>query len=158
MKLKIFLAAAVVVLLLPVLLLALLSIFSRRPSNLGVHEGELAPCPESPNCVSSRAQDEGHRIEPLTYSGPAVEAWRRLVNVIRGLPRTRIVTETGDYLHVEFTSALFRFTDDVEFQLDQQASVIHVRSASRTGHSDLGANRSRVERIRELFGQGAAER
>jgi uncharacterized protein (DUF1499 family) len=152
MKRTLFIAIGIAVLLLPVLLLALLSILSRRPANLGVHDGELSPCPDSPNCVSSRAQDQEHRIEPLTYSGPPVDAWRRLADVVRNLPRTRVVTQTADYLHVEFTSAVFRFTDDLEFQLDERAGVIHVRSASRTGHSDLGANRGRVERIRQRFG------
>ena len=151
MKIKIILAVVVVVLLLPVLLLALLSLFSRKPGNLGVHDGELRPCPDSPNCVSSRAADDAHRVQPLAYAGPAPDAWRRLEEILRGLPRARITERTAEYMYVEFTSALFRFTDDVEFQLDEQAGVVHVRSASRAGHSDLGANRSRVEQVRRLF-------
>ena len=153
MKLKLLIAGAVALLLLPVVALALLSIFSRKPTGLGVHDGELTPCPDSPNCVSSRAKDEQHRIEPLAYSGPAAGAWSKLADTVRGLTRTRIVSQTESYMHVEFNSALFRFTDDVEFQLDERANLIHVRSASRAGYSDLGANRERVERIRGAFGQ-----
>ena len=36
--------------------------------------------------------------------------------------------------------------------LASAAGVIHVRSASRTGYWDLGANRRRVETIREAIG------
>jgi uncharacterized protein (DUF1499 family) len=40
------------------------------------------------------------------------------------------------------------FVDDVEFLIDDSAKVIHVRSASRLGQSDLGVNRQRIETIR----------
>jgi uncharacterized protein (DUF1499 family) len=59
-----------------------------------------------------------------------------------------VVARTESYLHAEFTSLFFRFVDDVEFLVDDAAKVIHVRSASRLGRSDLGVNRKRVERIR----------
>jgi uncharacterized protein (DUF1499 family) len=45
------------------------------------------------------------------------------------------------------------FVDDVEFFLDEGANVIHVRSASRLGQSDLGVNRKRVETIRAKFNE-----
>jgi len=119
-----------------------------RPANLGVHDRKLAPCPASPNCVSSQGIDREHAIEPLRFAGPSTEAMDRLKRAIRGMKRARIITETGSYIHAEITSALFRFVDDLEFLLDERAAVIHVRSASRVGHSDLGVNRKRVEDIR----------
>jgi uncharacterized protein (DUF1499 family) len=122
-----------------------------RPANLGVSEGKLAACPTSPNCVSSQAPDDGHRVAPLTYTGPVGDAMKKLTAIVRSLPRTAVVTDTGTYLHVEFTSALFRFTDDVEFLADDAAKVIHVRSASRLGYSDLGVNRKRIETIRKRW-------
>jgi len=67
------------------------------------------------------------------------------------MSRVRIVTAGETYLHAEFTSAVFRFVDDVEFLLDDAEKVVHVRSASRVGHSDLGVNRKRVEALREAF-------
>jgi uncharacterized protein (DUF1499 family) len=67
------------------------------------------------------------------------------------MKRVRIVTAEECYLHAEFTSALFRFVDDVEFLLDDGTKTIHVRSASRVGYSDLGVNRRRVEAIRYRF-------
>jgi len=123
------------------------------PKDIGVRNNRLADCPPSPNCVSSRSPDAGHTVDPLTYSTDADAAMRALKDVIGNMKRTRIRTESKGYLHVEFTSALFRFVDDVEFLVDEQARLIHVRSASRIGHSDLGANRKRVEQLRSLWQQ-----
>jgi uncharacterized protein (DUF1499 family) len=116
--------------------------------NLGVRDGRLAPCPGSPNCVSSQSTDREHGIEPLRYTGSPAAAMDIVKKVVLNMKRTRIVAEEGLYLHAEFTSALFRFVDDVEFLIDERGAVIHVRSASRTGSSDLGVNRKRVEAIR----------
>jgi len=121
---------------------------STRPVNLGVKDGRLARCPSSPNCVSSQAEDEGHRVAPLNYAGSTGEAMAKLKEIMRSLPRTEVITESETYLHVEFTSALFRFVDDVEFFVDTASKVIHVRSASRLGYSDLGVNLKRIELIR----------
>jgi uncharacterized protein (DUF1499 family) len=117
----------------------------------GGRDRPLAPCPASRNCVSSRAEDEQHRVAPLPFTGTASEAMTRLAAVLRELPRTTIVEADGSYLHAESRSALFRFVDDVEFLADEAAKVIHVRSASRVGSSDLGVNRRRVEAIRKLW-------
>ena len=135
------------VILLPIVGLALLSALSRRPSNLGVVDGRLAPCPNSPNCVSSQALDAEHRMEPITFSGSPEAALVRIKTIVASLPRTETVTETGNYLHVEFRSALLWFVDDVEFLIEADAGQIHFRSASRVGHGDLGANRRRMEAI-----------
>ena len=107
----------------------------------------FAPCPESPNCVSSYATGELHAIDPVPL--PADDPMRALRDVVASLPRTKIVVEDGDYLHATFTSLVFRFVDDVEFRIDREAGVIHVRSASRVGYGDMGVNRRRVESIRE---------
>ena len=112
----------------------------------------LAPCPSSPNCVSTLAQDEGHRIEPIRYRKSHAEAKEALKEIIRSLPRTRLVEEDGSYLHYEFTSLVFRFVDDVEFLFDDETKAIQFRSASRTGYGDLGANRKRMEEVRALAG------
>jgi uncharacterized protein (DUF1499 family) len=111
----------------------------------------LAPCPASPNCVSSLAADAAHHIAPIAFSGDPAQAMRRLRAVIEAMPRTRIVADSGTALRAEFTSRLFRFVDDVDCVVDAPAGVIQVRSASRVGYSDLGANRKRVEAIRAAF-------
>ena len=123
-----------------------------RPLNLGVQDGRLAACPASPNCVSSQATDPQHAIRPLRYTGTPAESKAALKAVLQALPRTHIVSETDDYLYVEFTSALWRFVDDVEFYWDKTRPEIQIRSASRLGYGDLGVNRRRVETIREKLG------
>lgn len=111
----------------------------------------LAPCPSSPNCVSSEAADAKHRIAPLPFSGGPAAAMARLRAVIEAMPRARVVSANDQALHAEFTSLLFRFVDDVDCVVDPSAGVIQIRSASRTGYSDLGVNRKRVEQIRAAF-------
>jgi uncharacterized protein (DUF1499 family) len=111
----------------------------------------LRPCPSSPNCVSTRAQDESHAIAPYRYRTSKAEAKEVLKTTIRSLPRTKLTEEDDTYLHYEFTSFLFRFVDDVEFVLDDETKTIHFRSASRTGYGDLGVNRRRMEELRSLL-------
>lgn len=122
-----------------------------RPANLGVRDGRLVPCPSSPNCVSSQSTDKVHAVEPLTYSSSTPEAIADLKKIILQMERTKIITETSNYLHAEFVSALWRFVDDVEFFFDDHAKLIQVRSASRLGYSDFGVNRKRVEAIRAAW-------
>jgi len=111
----------------------------------------LADCPGSPNCVNSQDSDEGHRVEALRFEGDPAQAWARLKDVVLAMPRTTLVEADDVYMHVEFRTAILRFVDDVQLMLDASAGVIHVRSASRVGYSDLGANRSRVEALREAW-------
>ncbi|NJK40559.1 MAG: DUF1499 domain-containing protein [Acaryochloridaceae cyanobacterium SU_2_1] len=127
----------------------LLSLSGNRPTNLGLQKGKLAPCPTTPNCLCSQDPDPGHQIAPLTYGGSAQEGWKKLKSILAGIGSAEIVTETKEYLYTEFTSKLLGFVDDVEFYLDAKNSVIQVRSASRLGQSDLGANRARIEAIRQ---------
>ena len=126
-------------------------------TEVGLRPEGLAPCPDSPNCVSSQAEDEAHRIEPLAYQGSREAAREKIKNLIAGMARATIVTDREDYIHVEFRSRLFRFVDDVEFWLPEETHLIHLRSASRVGYSDMGVNRKRVDRIRVLFGETSGE-
>ena len=112
---------------------------------------ELAPCPDRPNCVSSLAEDEEHRVEPLPLDGKPEEALERLRRIIEEMPRATVDEADEEYLKARFKSRVFGFTDDLELQVDAEAGVIHVRSASRVGYSDLGVNRKRVEEIRSRF-------
>jgi uncharacterized protein (DUF1499 family) len=119
---------------------------------------DLAPCPDSPNCVSTKSTDAGRAMPPLTYLKSAEESMKRLVAVVREMKRAVIVSATPSYLHVEFRSALFRFVDDVQFVLDDSARVIHFRSASRTGYYDFGVNRRRMQEISDLYLRAAEKR
>ena len=128
----------------------------KRPADLGVRNGSLkAPSP-SPNAVSSQASGGYHQIAPLTYQGTPEQAMKALRTIIEGTPNTRIVETRPDYLYAEYTSTLIGFVDDVEFYFPPNAKIIHVRSASRLGHSDLGVNRKRVESIRARLAQSGA--
>ncbi len=118
------------------------------PANLGVSESGMAPCPASPNCVSSDARDSDHQVAPLQLAVPAAEAWPAARDQVSGLPRTRIVSETPEYLHAECRSALLGFIDDLELNLRSAEGIIAVRSASRVGYADFGVNRDRVENLR----------
>jgi uncharacterized protein (DUF1499 family) len=121
---------------------------SGRSAGLGVKNGELSSCPQSPNCVSSQSTDEKHYIEPLHYEGPMREARDTILTIIRSMKRTKIIVITDEYIRAEFVSALFRFVDDVEFYFNDESKKIHIRSVSRVGYSDLGVNRKRMEQIR----------
>jgi uncharacterized protein (DUF1499 family) len=127
---------------------SLFSFSGKRPDTLGVKEGKLAACPATPNCVSSQAADADHKVEAIAYTTSASEALAKVKSVVGSMERSAIVNEGSNYLYAEFTSGLMGFVDDVEFYIDDNANVIHVRSASRLGQSDLGVNRKRVEEIR----------
>ncbi len=121
-----------------------------RPMNIGVHDGKLAACPATPNCVNSQAasSDAEHAIEPIQFGGAVSATMDNLRLVVKQTPRTKIVKETNNYLYAEFTSKLMGFVDDVEFYIDEASKIVQTRSASRLGESDLGVNRQRIEAIR----------
>lgn len=122
------------------------SFAGKQPTNLGVTNGRLAPCPNSPNCVCSYDSDPEHSIEPLKLTTSPEQAIASLKQIIEAMPQTKIVVASNDYLYAQFTSKLMGFVDDVEFYVN--GGAIHVRSASRLGKSDLGVNRKRIESIR----------
>lgn len=109
---------------------------------------KLPLCPNSPNCVSSQAANADHFIRPFKITGKPEEAWAALKQALTGLGRTVIIEATDDTLHAEATTLVFRFVDDINAILDADAKLIHIRSASRIGYSDLGVNRKRVETLR----------
>lgn len=111
----------------------------------------LADCGRSPNCVSSLASEPARRVDPLHFSGEPKLAMARLRTALQSMAGVRIVASEAIYLRVEFATPLLRFVDDFEALLDESTGVIHLRSASRVGHWDLGANRRRVEALRRKF-------
>ena len=119
------------------------------PDHLGVTSGRLTACPVSPNCVSSQAEDETHRIAPLVFKDTPETAFARLKQILDTRGDTTIIEDRSDYLRVEFHTLLF--VDDGEFLLDAEQRLIQVLSASRLGYSDLGKNRKRLEEIRQSF-------
>ena len=116
---------------------------------------KIKPCPNSPNCVSSLADNEKQFIAPITYAGENSAVQQELLVIINSFKRVRIARLDDNYIRAEFRSLVFGFVDDAEFYLDDMQKVIHIKSASRTGSYDLGVNRRRLERIKELFEQNA---
>ena len=121
----------------------------RTPDDLGVVDGKLAPCPESPNCVSTQAPEDDHEhyIAPVPFENTPGNTMNRIVQEVTRMPRTRITQKSDTYLRAEFRSRIFRFVDDVEFYLDTETNLIHLRSAARKGYGDFGANRERMETL-----------
>ena len=124
---------------------------SQPQHDLGIINGRLADCSDDSNCVSTRAVGPEHQIDPLPLTQLADEAQLQLEAIIRSMPHSRIVSSRKGYVHAEFSSLLFGFVDDVELAIDEKEHVVHFRSASRTGRSDLGVNRKRMEKIRQKF-------
>ena len=128
----------------------------KRPDNLGVKDGRLAPPKSTPNCVSSQADtaDAEHYIAPIAFKGDAVAAMAAVRKAIESMRGGTVIRHEGNYLYAEFRTPLMRFVDDVEFSFDEKAGLIHVRSASRLGRRDFGVNRARIEAIRRRIEGG----
>lgn len=143
-----------ILILLPILVcvyFAYLSMNDKTPDTALV-DGKLRACPSTPNCVSSETTGEKF-IEPLKPAGSAQldEMWQKTIKSL-GEMGGNIERQDDSVAWVTFQSKLFKFTDDVELRRDAEAGVIHIRSSSRSGKSDLGVNRKRVEALRALIG------
>lgn len=119
------------------------------PTNLGLQNNQLAPCPSSPNCVSSYTESGDHKVAPWTYSGSQQQAHQKLISILKSKDNVTINQNTESYVRAEFKSSLMGFVDDVEFVIEDGA--IQMRSASRLGYSDLGANRTRIKELENAF-------
>lgn len=132
-----------------------------RPDNIGVTDGKLAACPASPNCVVSQGADEEHAIAPIAYTTDRQTARQNLADILGVVPRTKVITQSDDYILAESESRLMGFVDENEFYFPKGERVIQVRAAARLGESDLGVNRRRIEQIRlalqDLEKRAAAE-
>ena len=123
---------------------------AKMPNDVGV--GALAPCPGTPNCVSSvEVPSSPAYVEPMAEVGPPEVAWAAVLEELGSWPRLQILAVTDDAIHAEVKSLVFRFEDDLELRLQPLEARIDVRSASRLGRSDLGANRRRVETLRDAL-------
>ena len=131
--------------------IVLVNSLTSPPDDLGVNDGRLSPCPDSPNCVCSNETSQTHDIAPLEFTDSSIQARERLLSVLEKYPGCQIVTADENYLRAEFRTRWLRFVDDVEFLIEPSQNVIQVRSASRIGYSDLGTNRERIETIRQKF-------
>ncbi|WP_408008699.1 DUF1499 domain-containing protein [Pseudalkalibacillus sp. A8] len=114
-------------------------------------KNSLEDCTSSPNCVSSTSDSQKHNIAPISYNGSTEHAYDTLLQVLSNMKVTDIVEKEENYIHAECKSKWLNLTDDLEFLIHERNKIIDVRSASRTGVPDFGANRKRVEQIRQKF-------
>ena len=147
---KIVLYSGLLVLIFYILLFAWLSFLSLKGRQPGMETGQLKPCPGTPNCVCSEYENGAWYIQPFDFDEPPMNAWSKLKSAVTS-SGGQIQEATENYMWCTFKTRLFRFTDDVEFRLDANARRIEVRSASRVGKGDFGANRKRIEKLRKLF-------
>ncbi len=125
------------------------------PTDLGVHHGKLKGLSSTNNSVSSQAdlypdhpQRKYSSIAPLSVRGDGAATVAKLKGIVEGMDGAKLITNAPDYLYAQYTTPLMKYVDDIEFWFDPTANVIHVRSASRLGKSDLGVNRKRIEVVR----------
>ncbi len=132
--------------------------FGGRPGSLGVRDGKLAPPKATPNSVVSEGVDVNHPayVAPISYSGDPSEAMARLGGVLQRMGGVTLIRVEPTYLYAECRTKTMRFVDDFEARIDPANHVIHIRSASRLGRSDLGVNRARVELVRTQFAAAEA--
>lgn len=144
------------ILLIIVSLLALTVLFMviknmKTPSDLGVEQGKLAPMPKSPNAVSSQSEDPEKKVEPIPFKGDLNESKEWIKKALEAYGNIKIVADEESYIHAVSTTSTMKYHDDLEFYFDDKTALIHYRSASRIGYSDMGLNRERYERLMELL-------
>jgi uncharacterized protein (DUF1499 family) len=132
-----------------------MNIFSdKRPKHISLNEPDkLAACPDTPNCVCSQLTKKQHSIPAIRINNNSQKPMLDFRNVLTEITGITIISATEDYLYAECKSPLLGFVDDLEFLLDHEKNVWHVRSASRLGYYDFGKNRNRIEKIRQLLAQ-----
>ena len=129
----------------------ILGVMSKSGKAPGLIDGKLSKCPDKPNCVCSEYETSSHYVEPLVIpDNPAFDVFAALINTIKEMGG-RVQSERGNYIAATFSSAIFGFIDDLEVRIDSQRKVIHIRSASRVGHSDMGVNRERAVLLKKLY-------
>lgn len=144
----------ITLILLVIATLLVLGFMSKSGEAKGLVGDRLSQCPPKPNCVCSEFKaDTDHFIEPLAISSDdTADVMARLVSATREMGGT-VRQEKDNYLAATFTSAIFRFVDDLEIRIDKGTNLIHLRSASRVGYGDRGVNRHRIEQLKRSLHQ-----
>ena len=133
------------------LILFLLSSVTFNTNNLYCQKTELAPCPNSPNCVSTQETRKRKKMDPLIYQESTTAAIKKLEKLLASYSNVTLTKKEGNYFHYEFVTRIGKFTDDVEFLFNGETKEIHFRSASRKGYGDFGKNRRRMKKIQKQW-------
>jgi uncharacterized protein (DUF1499 family) len=121
------------------------------PKNLGVNNGKLSKMPNKPNAVSSQTNEKDKQIEAMEFKVNLAASKERIIKAIETYGNAKIITNENNYIYAVFTTGKMKYHDDVEFYFDESEKLIHVRSASRIGYSDMGLNRERYNKLREIY-------
>jgi len=114
---------------------------------------ELAPCPNSPNCVSTQEKRKRKRMRPIKMNNSKRYAIRKMKTILSRdkFKRVKLIEEGDNFLRYEFTTKVGKFIDDVVFLFDEKNKEIHFRSASRKGYGDFGKNKRRMKKVRKVY-------
>ncbi|OOF10932.1 hypothetical protein BZG82_05745 [Salinivibrio sp. PR5] len=108
----------------------------------------VTACEDSPNCVSSKDTRPKFALSPFTLTSESVR-FDDIVNTIASLSGATLISQQDSYAHFTFTTPVLRFVDDVEISV--HGTELTLRSASRIGYYDFGANRRRADAIRQAL-------
>ncbi|CCN33616.1 hypothetical protein VINI7043_28655 [Vibrio nigripulchritudo ATCC 27043] len=126
--------------------LVFLTACSQEPTS--IPDRTAHPCGDSPNCVSTIEEREDFAIKPFKLTSADVTL-EQIEALALTMPGSVTATKDGDYIRLEYTSDFFGFVDDLEIKVSD--GYLIVRSESRTGHSDFGVNRERVDELRKIL-------
>ncbi len=140
-----FITAALIVISI-LLIMAWLSKSGQAP---GLNNNMLAPCANKPNCACSEDdKDTQHYIAPLPIPNNALPKAMHAIKTSIASLGGEVITHSDTYLAATFASTFFGFIDDVEFRIDDEHYLIHIRSSARVGHNDFGINKKRTEALK----------
>ena len=114
----------------------------------GLVDLKLAPCSEKPNCICTEYPDD-----KAHFSGAINTSAADMDSIIKAIHSTGgVVNVTSDnYIAATYTSKIFNYVADFEIRIDKKNNLIHIRSASRVGHSDMGANLKRINHFKSTL-------
>lgn len=123
------------------------TIENNRVPELGVRDGVLKPLGKKPNNVSTQTDNAAKKVEPMPFKESPERTIAAIKQAVALYGGASIIEEREDYLYVVFSTKLMKYRDDAEFYLDTGSKLVHFRSSSRAGYSDLGVNRKRYEKL-----------
>jgi uncharacterized protein (DUF1499 family) len=124
---------------------------NKTPNNIGVNNGKFAELSKKPNNVSSQTDVEEKYVEPLKFIDNLDESKAKILDILSESYNANIITNEENYIYAVVSTKLMRYKDDLEFYFDEQNKIVHFRSSSRIGYSDMGLNRKRYEEIVQKY-------
>lgn len=121
------------------------------PKAIGITAGQFTPLANTPNGVSSQVTDPSKQVQALPFKDNLETTKKHIKAACESYGQVKIITETDTYMHMVFTTGLMKYHDDVELYFDQTNKVIHYKSQSRIGYSDMGLNRKRYDEILMIY-------